>query len=601
MEDAGGAPTYDVSGNVLETRLTSALAPGTTLTRVDYDEIGRLKSWSHPDLSGAVDYAYDPIGNLVENGGRAQRFEDPNHPHAISSRAGGDVVYEYDADGNLARVTESDATRHFRFDSANRLVCIGSALGACDRLKVTYDRAGNRIKEVADGSRVRRFVGNEFEYVDGTVSSRESLITVRIDGVRIATKRLVGGELAVVVPGTDFWVPTLPMLRLLLVASLVVGTTLLVAGSRDRSGAQVGPVARIVGRALVLSMFLFGLHPTAAYAGGGNAVAATTSTRWSVGSNVELGTVEVDEVGDLVFESVLDPFGRVVSSAGSEQRRRYRGHPFSASAGLHYMNARWHDPMTGAFVSIDPLVSRTNDPQSYNGYTYARNNPLAFVDPTGASEAPASNSMWDSIKNALRRTITAIGGAFDALRDVGTAALSAISSLGLAILDDLGFAELASRADAGEERDVPTQIVSQGTSRHDGTIWGGVDYVTVAPIDAGRPPFRSNDGIDTRASPPPPDLPRTPYDLQLAHMEGALQLLVSIPTPGTSGVSTIGLGAIQVGYGLVALKTAGAIGATALTVTGLSVAGLAVLGVGLIAIGATTIVVGTEMIRQGHW
>ena len=602
IEDEGGAPAYDPTGSVVETRLTSSTDPVPTITRFGYDEIGRLDHWSHPALPGVADYAYDPLGNLVENGGRAQRFDDPDHPHAISSRAGGDVVYEYDEDGNLARITDSGATRYFDFDSANRLVCIGSEPGVCDLSRTTYDRSGNRVKEVVEGIRVRRFVGNEFEYVDGTVSSRESLITVRVDGERIATKRLVGGELALVVPGTDFWLPTHTMLRIGVVTSLLVlSMMLLIAGGFDVGSRPVSPGLRIIGRGLVLSMFLFGIHPAEVHAGGGSSRVSETSTRWIVGAKSELGVVEVDESGDRVFALVLDPFGRLVASSGSEQRRYYRGHPFSAATGLHFMNARWHDPMTGAFVSIDPLVSRTNDPQSYNAYTYARGNPLAFVDPTGASEAPASNSMWDSIKNALRRTTIAIGAAFDAVREVGTAALSAISSLGLAILDDLGFVPSASYDDAGGDGGVPTRFVAHGRIFDDGTIWGGVDYVAVAPIDAGRPRFPSNERIETSASPPPPALPRTPYDLQLAHMEGAIQLLVSIPTPGTSGVSTIGLGAIQVGYGLVALKAAGAIGATALTVPGLSVAGLAALGIGLIAIGATTIVVGNEMIRQGHW
>ncbi len=45
---------------------------------------------------------------------------------------------------------------------------------------------------------------------------------------------------------------------------------------------------------------------------------------------------------------------------------------------------------TGTFLSVDPLVARADDPQSYNAYAYARNNPIASADPTGAFDAPLS-------------------------------------------------------------------------------------------------------------------------------------------------------------------------------------------------------------------
>jgi RHS repeat-associated protein len=54
------------------------------------------------------------------------------------------------------------------------------------------------------------------------------------------------------------------------------------------------------------------------------------------------------------------------------------------------MNARYYDSGIGRFVSQDPefwkmskLDIQLVDPQSWNSYTYARNNPLANVDPTG--------------------------------------------------------------------------------------------------------------------------------------------------------------------------------------------------------------------------
>ena len=46
--------------------------------------------------------------------------------------------------------------------------------------------------------------------------------------------------------------------------------------------------------------------------------------------------------------------------------------------------ARWMDPATGTFLSVDPVVSNYADPQTLNAYAYARNNPVTNTDPTGA-------------------------------------------------------------------------------------------------------------------------------------------------------------------------------------------------------------------------
>jgi RHS repeat-associated protein len=49
--------------------------------------------------------------------------------------------------------------------------------------------------------------------------------------------------------------------------------------------------------------------------------------------------------------------------------------------GLDYFGARYFSSPQGRFTSVDPITvaGLHNDPQSWNGYVYARNNPLVFV------------------------------------------------------------------------------------------------------------------------------------------------------------------------------------------------------------------------------
>ncbi len=54
-------------------------------------------------------------------------------------------------------------------------------------------------------------------------------------------------------------------------------------------------------------------------------------------------------------------------------------------AGFDYFGARSFEGVTGRFTTVDPALNDEAlfDPQLWNRYAYARNNPLAFVDPDG--------------------------------------------------------------------------------------------------------------------------------------------------------------------------------------------------------------------------
>ena len=77
------------------------------------------------------------------------------------------------------------------------------------------------------------------------------------------------------------------------------------------------------------------------------------------------------------------PFGTPHQEVSGGGNRTFAGHPRDDVTGLVYMKARWHSPETGTFLSVDPLVPNQTDPQAYNAYAYARNNPIARIDPQG--------------------------------------------------------------------------------------------------------------------------------------------------------------------------------------------------------------------------
>lgn len=76
------------------------------------------------------------------------------------------------------------------------------------------------------------------------------------------------------------------------------------------------------------------------------------------------------------------------SAAGSSAQFRLlwpdsTGKERDTETGLDYFGARYMSGPEGRFISPDPVAGRLANPQSLNRYTYALNNPLKYVDPTG--------------------------------------------------------------------------------------------------------------------------------------------------------------------------------------------------------------------------
>jgi RHS repeat-associated protein len=66
-------------------------------------------------------------------------------------------------------------------------------------------------------------------------------------------------------------------------------------------------------------------------------------------------------------------------------RQQFTGHERDSETGLDFMQARYYSSGQGRFTSVDPegAGSDPEDPQSWNGYGYARSNPVLLTDPDG--------------------------------------------------------------------------------------------------------------------------------------------------------------------------------------------------------------------------
>jgi len=147
----------------------------------------------------------------------------------------------------------------------------------------------------------------------------------------------------------------------------------------------------------------------------------------------------------------MDAFGNVLQtgdsysgylpdSAGSGGGYHLTTKEFDADSGLYYFGARWYDPVTGRFVSREPLLSGIMglaglasvgcsglgnssyfhlamiDPQRWNAYSFCVGNPVVYVDPDGQWPVlvgpiwPWPPDVWKKLNDSLQQLLNTLKG-----------------------------------------------------------------------------------------------------------------------------------------------------------------------------------------------
>lgn len=108
-----------------------------------------------------------------------------------------------------------------------------------------------------------------------------------------------------------------------------------------------------------------------------------TSLTWLAADLQGSIQLRVDPATGVATRRAADPFGVPRDVQGSwVSGRGYLDAPANNNTGLTQLGNRAYDPALGRFLALDPVVSPLN-PQQSAGYSYAANNPMSYVDPTG--------------------------------------------------------------------------------------------------------------------------------------------------------------------------------------------------------------------------
>ena len=108
----------------------------------------------------------------------------------------------------------------------------------------------------------------------------------------------------------------------------------------------------------------------------------------------------VDASGSLVARYIYDAWGTVLESSVSvpalaDNRYLFQGREYSWATGLYNFRARWYDPITGRWLSKDPIGLSGG----MNLYVFCENNPVVFVEPSGLDSE--ESGFWDVIQTSL--------------------------------------------------------------------------------------------------------------------------------------------------------------------------------------------------------
>ncbi|MFI7517319.1 RHS repeat domain-containing protein [Micromonospora echinofusca] len=137
-----------------------------------------------------------------------------------------------------------------------------------------------------------------------------------------------------------------------------------------------------------------------------NAVRTTTNgLTWMTANHHGTNQLAIDATALTTTRRRLTPFGedRGAPPATWPDDKGFVGGT-NDPTGYTHLGAREYDPVTGRFISVDPLINY-GDPQMLNGYAYANNSPVTYTDPDGQmrySQAPGGGGIAGGARGGSR-------------------------------------------------------------------------------------------------------------------------------------------------------------------------------------------------------
>lgn len=104
------------------------------------------------------------------------------------------------------------------------------------------------------------------------------------------------------------------------------------------------------------------------------------AVQYHLGDHLGSSSLVLDQAGNWVNREEFFPYGETSFGSFAKKRYRFTGKERDEESGLYYHGARYYAPWLAKWVRCDPLLGT----DGLNLYTFTKNNPLRFSDPTGS-------------------------------------------------------------------------------------------------------------------------------------------------------------------------------------------------------------------------
>jgi RHS repeat-associated protein len=392
------AYTYDPHGN--QTALTAQIDSSVLTTRYTYNALNQLQSVIDHE-GNTYTYTYDADGNRVSllypNGVRTTHTYDPlSQLTGLVTRADNNSVvqsyiYTLDSTGNRTRIDEHDGTtRSYTYDALSRLMDERVTQAGAPVLHniFVYDPVGNRLSLTKTNSTSTTTTTYAYDERDRLLTDNTGSYSWDANGNQL---NRVGPDGAAYV-----WDYENRLIQVTSADGTIVRYAYDADGNRARQevtlpGEPTETREYLVDTSRPLSQVVAevdGLRAiTAFYIRGGDELLASlrgSATRFLHADGLGSIRALTDDAGTVTDRYAYSAFGQLLSHSGNHANPyRFAGEDFESKSGFYYLQARWMEPETGRFASLDPFAGLVRDPRSLHKYIYALNNPATLTDPSG--------------------------------------------------------------------------------------------------------------------------------------------------------------------------------------------------------------------------
>jgi RHS repeat-associated protein len=379
-----------------------------------YDDLNRLSAVVDNRLSSGANtttYAYDPANNLATatypNGLQsAFTYDSLNRMTTLVTPVSG-YSYQFDATGKRTQAVEvTGRTLNWNYDGINRLTqeTIADA-PASNNGVVSYslDPVGNRLSDTSSLSGVSSSSATfnaDDELSSETYDSNGNTLTT---GGKTFTYDAENHLTGMSVSGTAVSIVYDAFGNR--VSKTVNGVTTKYLVEDDVNPTGYPQVMDEIVRGSVERTYTYGLQRINQD--------QLLSSAWTPSFYGYDGAGSVRQLtnaaGTVTDTYDYDAFGNQVNHTGTTPNNYlYRAEQYDSDLRLYYLRARYYNPLTGRFLSRDPVSGSSSDPKSLHKYLYAGGEPVNADDPTGRAElvATAGFDLWQATKDAALATAT---------------------------------------------------------------------------------------------------------------------------------------------------------------------------------------------------